>query len=318
MRERCFRVPNLPKRDIPGRGAISVGALCCTLFLPCLAGCPDLSQVQQFAKTSDGAESAVTLIAADFKGSCDRQNLYVLPPPPPAKPPPQPCVNGDDLGKLGNNLIAEQNILFEYIDTLGTLAGTDASGFEAEAPSLGTSFGNAGLSATQQDMANAVGTLAAQITKMATAAYREKKILEILKDADPAVQTLTKGLADQVAPPPAPAAATGTSYLELLGNEETLLKSYYEIPLAKDPDSLTAILVRNQDVAALDQLKAREEAAKAYRTLMIAIGQAHAKLLADSEKKGFNKDAVKKISKDLAQPVAEITGAITSLQKDLR
>ena len=100
--------------------------LICTLFLPFLGGCPDLSQVQQLAKTADSAKSSIANIAVDFKGSCDRQNLYVhLPPGPPrSEPPPQACITGEDLDKLGKNLVAEQSILLQYLDTLGTLEQT--------------------------------------------------------------------------------------------------------------------------------------------------------------------------------------------------
>jgi len=290
-----------------------------------MGGCPDLSQVQQLAKTADGAKSSITNIAADFKGSCDRQNLYVhLPPgPPPAVPPQQACITGDDLDKLGENLVVEQNILMQYIDTLGTLAGTDASGFEKTAPSLDSSFKNAGLSTNQQSMAKSAGTLAAQMTKFATAGYREKKILEILRDADPAVTALSSGLADQVATeadvtPGTAVPMAGTSYLQLLRNEEVVLNSYYQIPLAKDPNSSAGTLLNVQYHSALAELKARENAAIAYRKFMISIGQAHAKLLAGAQRGNFDKASVKKIAQDLAQPISDMIDAITTLQKDAR
>jgi hypothetical protein len=297
----------------------------CTLLLPLMGGCPDLSQVQQLAKTVDGAKSSITTIAADFKGSCDRQNLYVhLPPgPPPAVPPEQACITGEDLDKLGKNLVVEQNTLMQYIDTLGTLAGTDASGFEKTAPSLDLSFKNAGLSTTQQSMAKSAGTLAAQITKFATAGYREKEILEILKDADPAVAELSLGLADQVATeadliPGTSAPIGGTSYLELLRNEEVVLNSYYQIPLAKDPNSAAGTLLNIQYHSALAELKARENAAIAYRKLMISIEEAHANLLVGAQSGNFDKASVKKIAQDLAQPISDMINAITTLQKDAR
>lgn len=294
------------------------------LIAPFLVGCPDFSQVQQLAKTADGAKSSITALSSDFKGSCDRQNLYIhLPPgPPPSVPPPKACISGDDLDKLGTNLVAEQNILLQYLDTLGTLAGTDASGFEKAAPSLDTSFKNAGLSTTQQSIAKSAGTLAGAITKLATAGYREKKILEILKDSDPAVTQLSSGLADQVATSgdtTCDATPVGkTSYFQLLCNEEVLLKSYYEIPLAKDPNSSAGTLLDVQYHSALAQLNARKEAAIAYRKFMISIGQAHAKLLAGAQNGNFNKASVSRIAADLAQPISDIVDAITTLQKDGR
>jgi hypothetical protein len=302
--------------------------LFCILILPFLVACPDLTQVQQFAKTADAAKSTIPAITADFKATCVRQNLYVhLPPgPPPAVPPPKACINEDDLEKLGNNLLSEQNTLLQYIDALGTLAGTDASGFEKAAPGLDTSFKTAGLSSTQQAMAGAAGTLAANITKLATAGYRERRILEILKDADPAVTVLTTGLANQVATqsdlsppvPGAPPTGDGTSYFELLANEEGLLNSYYQIPLANDPNSPAGTLLNVQYHTALDQLSNRKDAAAAYRKLMLSIGQGHSKLLTGAQTGNFNAASVKKIAADLAQPISDMVNAISTLEKDAR
>jgi hypothetical protein len=302
--------------------------LICVLLVPFLTGCPDLSQVQQLAKTADAAKPGVAVIAADFKGSCDRQNLYVhLPPGPPPNPPPtKACLNGDDLQKLGDNLAVEQGILLQYLDTLGTLAGTDAAGFEKAAPSLNTSFKTAGFTTDQQQMAGSAGSLASDITKIATLSYRKQKILEILKDADPAVTHLTMGLADQVvaASDVTPGAVVasqaehGPSYFQLLSNEEDVLKSYYQIPLAKDPNSAAGTLLNVQYHNALDQLQARKAAAVAYRKLMISIGQAHSKLLAAAQNGNFDTASVKKLASELSQPVSDMVTAIAALQKDTR
>jgi len=120
-----------------------------------LAGCLDLDQVTALAKVADGAKTTLPVIAADFKGSCNRQNLYVhLPPgPPPVPPPPKACLSGDDLEKLGNNLIAEQNVLLDYFDALGKLASNTSSGFQKSVRSLSGSFKDAGLNTAQQAMA---------------------------------------------------------------------------------------------------------------------------------------------------------------------
>jgi hypothetical protein len=292
------------------------------LFLPPLTGCPDLSQVQEFAKLAESAKSPASEIVNDFKASCNRQNMYVHLPPPPAEMPPKPCISGDDLDKLGRNLLAEQNTLFTYIETLGKLASTEASGFEKIAPNLDTSFQDTNLSKAQQSMAKSVGTLVASMTNLMTFGYRKKKVLEILRDTDPAVTELSEGLANQVASKDdvscKPHSSSGTSYFQLLCNEELLLKSYYEIPLAKDPDSPAGILLRFKYYATLDQLQSRKEAAIAYRKLMLSIGEAHTELLAGAQTGNFDKSSVKKIAHDLAQPISDMRDAIATLKKDLR
>ncbi len=290
----------------------AIRSLAILLLLPMLPGCTDLNQVKELAKEADTAKPALIPIAADFKGSCDRANSYAGFPPPPAAF--LPCKNAADLEKLGKNILKEQSLLLDYFDALGTLADTDATGFEKAAPSLDTTFDSNALSATQLEMAKDAGTIAADITKLVTLRYREKKIAQLLWEAEPAVQRLTRGLANQVAPGSDLPAIT--SYLGLLSNEDIALKTYYEIPLTRDSSSPSALLLLNQYQKALAEQARRKDAAKSYRKLMLALGEAHTKLLHDSERNGFDKAAAKKLVQDLAGPAQEISEAIDSLRKD--
>lgn len=249
-----------------------------------LAGCVNLDQVTALDKVADGAKTTLPVIAADFKGSCDRQNLYVhLPPgPPPVSPPPKACINGDDFEKLGNNLITEQNVLLDYFDALGKLASSSATGFQKTVGTLSASFKDAGLSSAQQSMATSAGNLAQAISDMALQGYRKKKIGDIVGKADKDVTILANGLADQVAPA-AGVPPSATSYVSLLSNESTLIDTYYAVPLAKDPNSLAAILVNRQWQDDVSQLNARMNAAQAYRKLMVSLAAAHTKLATDTK-----------------------------------
>jgi hypothetical protein len=300
----------------PGRHALILASAMSLVFL---TGCPNLTQVQQLATTADGGKTGAATIAGDYSASCDRQNRLLK----------SSCSSGTEFAQIGTNLAAEQNILFAYFDTLGKLASADATGFETAAPKLNTSFQTAGLTTTQQAMAGAAGSLAADITKMVTLGYREKEILEILKSADGPVQTLTTGLANQVAPdvPDAytdhpcdfkPPAGTPPSYLTELCLEETSIHSYYDIPLAGEKDPGTAILLQAQYDNSYAQLRTREAAALAYRKLMLSLGTAHSKLLAAASKGNFNSDAVKAIAQALSGPMSDMASAINTLQKDAR
>jgi hypothetical protein len=293
-----------------------LGARAIFLLTVLLAGCVDLDQVTALAKVADGAKASLPVIAADFKGSCDRQNLYVhLPPgPPPVPPPPKACVNGDDFEKLGNNLITEQNVLLDYFDALGKLASSSSAGFQKSVGTLSASFKDAGLSAAQQTMATSAGNLAAAISDMALQGYRKKKIADIVGKADKDVTILANGLADQVAPA-AGTAVSATSYVSLLSNEGLLIDSYYAVPLAKDPNSLAAILVNRQWQDDVNQLNARMNAAQAYRKLMVSLAAAHWKLASDTKGGHFD---IKTLGKDLGPDVVQIEEAVAALQKDLR
>jgi hypothetical protein len=302
----------------PRRHALILASAMSLVFL---TGCPNLTQVQQLATTVDGGKVAAATIAGDYSASCDRQNQLLK----------SSCSSSNraEFAQIGTNLATEQDILFAYFDTLGKLASADATGFETAAPKLNTSFQTAGLTATQQAMAGAAGSLAADIAKIVTLGYREKEILEILKSADDPVQKLTNGLADQVAPnvPEAytdqpckfvPPAGTPPSYLTNLCNEDSNLHSYYDIPIASEKDAGTAILLQAQYDSALDQLHTRENSALAYRKLMLSLGTAHSKLLAAASKGNFDAAAVKEIAQALSGPMSDMANAVNTLQKDAR
>jgi hypothetical protein len=296
-------------------------ALLLTVLLA-LVGCPDLSQVQQLGQTAGAGKSSLNAIAADFKGSCDRQNGYIQLPPGDVAPPPLPCdaKTAENYRKIGDNLIKEQAVLIAYFDALGKLAGTTTSGFDGVAPNLDTSFGNAGFDATQQEMAKAGGTIADAITQLATAGYREKKISEILTGTNDAVQKATTAMANIVDPDPEPSTGGGqniASYMGILLNEDEMIRSYYEVPLKKEGSmsALGALFnLKYQD--AVQAQNQRKEAARAYRQYMLALGDAHNKLAANAGK--FEVDDVKKLSKELAKPFSDLAGAVRTLQKDAR
>ena len=94
-----------------------------------------------------------------------------------------------------------------------------------------------------------------------------------------------------------------------------MIDSYYAVPLAKDPNSLAAILVNRQWQDDVNQLNARMNAAQAYRKLMVSLAAAHWKLASDTKGGHFD---IKTLGKDLGPDVVQIEEAVAALQKDLR
>jgi len=290
--------------------------------LPFLLGCPDLSQVRQLGQTADAGKSSLDAIASDFQGSCERQNGYVQLPPGNVAPPPPPCdpQTAEDYRKLGGNLTKEQGVLIAYFDALSKLAGTTASGFDRMAPDLNTSFQNAGFNSTQQEMAKAGGTIAAAVTNLATSGYREKKLSEILTQTNDAVQKATTAMANLIDPDPEPKTGGGQnigSYMGILLNEDEQIRSYFDVPLKKE-GTMTVLgsLFNLKYQEALQAQNKRKEAARAYRKYMLALGAAHDKLALSAGK--FAVEDVKKLSKELAQPVSDLSTAVKTLQNDAR
>ena len=291
-----------------------------------LTGCPDLSEVQKLAQAADGGKDSARVVAYDFVGSCDRRNQMVdtLPGEPVILPCPAPL--REDEVHLAKNLVVEQDVLLDYFDALGKLSAADAVGFEKATTGLSTNFANAGFDATQQDMAQAAGKLAAAVTRLATLAYREKEIAAIITANDENVTKLANGLANQIATDKASLdpgycrshfAENPPSYFGELCNEEGVLSSFYEIPLAAEKDFAIRRLLQAQYAPAQTQLRSRKEAAIAYRTLMIQLAVTHHKLVVASQE-GFSKDSVQRLANELTDPLTDIVDAVKTLRKDAK
>lgn len=282
--------------------------VCCPSVL-FVAGCLKMDQITQLANTADQSKASLAAIAADLKGSCDRQNSYVPPVSPSNPSPTQPCTDGDDFVKLGTNLVAEQSVLLDYFDALGKLASSNTSGFTKSVGTIDTSFKSAGLSTAQQAMASSAGKLASAISDIFVQGYRSRKLFEIIKNTDQDVTTLANGLGNQVG------SASGPSYFSLLENEKAVMGSYYGIPLAREPNTLAAILVSRQYQGDLQQLQSREAAAESYQKMMKSLASAHSKLT--NATKGGHFD-IKQIAQDLGPDVQQIMQSVNALRKDIR
>lgn len=93
------------------------------------------------------------------------------------------------------------------------------------------------------------------------------------------------------------------------------MNSYYQIPLARDPHSLSAILVKRQYDNDLVQLEARENAARAYRQMMLSLASAHTKLTNDTKHGHFD---IKQIAQDLGPDVQQVGQSVIDLRNDMR
>jgi hypothetical protein len=272
-----------------------------------LVGCTNLDEVAALPKLAHGAKTALPLLAKDLKGSCDRQNFYSNPADNPTAVPS--CSLGDTYVKLGNNMISEQSILLAYFDALGKLAGGSTSGFSKSISGIDANLKVAGLETDQQKMASAAGKLAAAIAGMITDGYKRKKLAEIVKAANDDVAILANGLADQID------SDSRASYTQELGAEQTNLSTYYGIPIAQANDPLGKLNAYGDWQSAREKLQSRRDAAKAYRTLMISLRDAHAKLKDESANNHFDSKA---IAKALGPYLSDIESSIQDLQRDLR
>jgi len=273
-----------------------------------LAGCTNLDEVAALPKLADGAKTTLPILAKDLKGSCDRQNFYADPTDNPAAV--HPCSLGTAYAELGKNMISEQSILLAYFDAIGKLAGGSTSGFSKSVSGIDANLKVAGLNTDQQQMASSAGKLAAAIADMITDGYKRKKLGEIVRASNDDVATLTNGLADQID------SNSKASYTEELGAEETSLSTYYGVPIGQAAnDPLGKLRAYRDWQSAREKLKARRDAAKAYRQLMESLRDAHAKLKDESVNNHFD---AKAIAKALGPHLSDIEASIAEMQKDLR
>jgi hypothetical protein len=139
-----------------------------------------------------------------------------------------------------------------------------------------------------------------------------------IRNTNGAVKIATTGLANQVCPDPEPMAGGNiASYMGILQNEDNAISSFYDVIERKyGTDNPSGALLRLQHLAALADQDKRREAARAYRKYMLALQDAHTKLVNNTGT--FGKSDTANIAKELAQPLSDMADAINTLQKDAR
>ena len=117
---------------------------------------------------------------------------------------------------------------------------------------------------------------------------------------DPAIQQLTAALNDLIT----------KDYTILLGNEQTSLANYYELPMAgQKSQRLTLILVQRQYDSDSAVLAHRFASAHAYGEVMTNVAATHAHMAAEAH----SGVSMKKLAEELGPSVASLKDAVATL-----
>lgn len=138
--------------------------LCCAALLT--ISCVDLGEVTKFAAQSANAQSSLAALVADFRGTCERMNLFS---PPGGRP--QDCGKYDS---LSSGTFAAQDVLLKYINALGTLSSDKTITFDKDLKGLPDKLKGSGLDDKQ---VTAATTLASKLADAAINGYRRKKVM---------------------------------------------------------------------------------------------------------------------------------------------
>jgi hypothetical protein len=136
----------------------------------------------------------------------------------------------------------------------------------------------------------------------ATRGYREKQLDQLIKDNDPAIQSLTQALKKIIV----------GDYGIMLSNEEASLDGFYQGPMAaaQPNERLALILVQRQYADDKSALQSRKNRIASYGTTMDGLAALDAKLAQQATQKA----SLVEMGRQAAPIVESIQNAVSDLQ----
>jgi hypothetical protein len=239
--------------------------------------CTSPEAIAGFADASNKALTEGSSIFAGLHDSCIRRHTAVeriIPaflPEALAKAEPAEISASEKacagFARQGAALANESKVLGAYFQAMQQLASFDNSSVSTPtAAAAGNDAAAAQLSFSQID---SISRLSGLVTRAFTGRYRRSHLLEYLREADPHVAVVTRGLEDIV----------GKDYQGLLTEEQRNLNIQYQRVLDSSNDAVILLLNRayGDDIGAL---KHRRTAAEAFVEALEEIRQGHRKLAA--------------------------------------
>jgi hypothetical protein len=282
---------------------LSLRIVAATIFLLAFNGCVNQDDAAGLSKLSDEARVSLPRVSNDVAGTCARQNTLFDNTPTAERPATLKALDCKPYSQLATELAKDQNILLDYFDALGKLSSNEPpvydSSIDANVTTIST---NSALSASAVTAATNAESLLKALADAATRGYREKQIDKILRDNDPAVQSLTQSLKKII---------TG-DYALMLSNEESTDDNFYQGPMAAalPNERLALILVQRQYADDKTALQSHKDAAAAYGKVMDGLGTLHAKLAQEAGQKA----SLVEIGKQVAPIVESLKTSLSDLK----
>jgi hypothetical protein len=305
------------------------GLVLVTFFL--VAGCANLQAIRQFAQSSTDAET-YKAIANDYAAVPEQEKYYSM-----AKFHAYWDQQKKQRGAQVKDLLAIQKVIAEYMKALGELAADDLVSYDKSIDSLA-----AGLKATKaldDTEIKAFGAITKLLARAAADGYRQKKLNEVITEANAPLQTLISAQIKFV-----------NLYIKSIGAEKKSIDRYYgDVILAalhenllksKGPDRAVIatkikalnnhygdiimqeikdptqqgilILIRDDMQQKLDAMAKKQENAQNYIGILKTIGDGHQKLF--DERYNLKSPVLLATIKSYASQINDMMNAVKALK----
>jgi hypothetical protein len=245
------------------RAAVALLAISLASFPVCY-GCANLTGIREFAKTSAEA-AAFQGITQDFVTTLERREALVKPPG--AAPIAQETLK--ERKDLKKRLDAAQHVLVNYMKALEALSSDDLIVYNMEVDALGKSLDDAKI-ASKKEMSTYKAAVNL-IVKISADAYRQRKLKEIIPDADPYIGqaiTLMKEIITD-------------DYLLSISNEEDQIDLFFDKihadAIARNVSGLS-MLARISSLELRDNVQVKKQAAEKYLEILDKILEGHRRM----------------------------------------
>lgn len=287
----------MPPRRLPLR------IVAAAFFFASLNGCVNLDDAAGLSKLSDEARIALPRVSNDVASTCIRQNTLFENTPPLERPPAQQAQDCKPYQEIADHLAKDEYVLADYFDALGKLASNEPMSYDATIDANVTATGaNSALSANTIAAGNDAQNILKSLADAFTKGYREKQLGLLIRQNDPAIQSLTQSLKKVIT----------VDYALLLSNEELSLDIFYKGPMAsaQPNEHLALILVQRQYAHDKTALQSRKENIAAYGKIMDDIAALHAKLKQEADKKA----SIAEICKQVGPIAQSLKTALSDIQ----
>jgi hypothetical protein len=276
----------------------SVAVLCLVLN-----GCVSADDAAELSKLSDEARVALPKVSDDVGAVCVRENTLIENTPQAERPAPGKIFDCTPYKDVAEHLAKDQSVLIAYFDALGKLSANKPLGYDAVIDKNVTASSTyKALSAETISAGNDAQSILKSLADAATSGYREKQLAKLIDANDAAVQSLTRALKKVV---------TG-DYAILLSNEEAQLDAFYQGPMAaaQPNERLALILVQRQYAQDKAALQSRRDDMAAYGKVMDGLGDLHAKLKREVDKRA----GMVEVAKEVGPIVESLKTALAGIQ----
>jgi hypothetical protein len=273
-------------------------------FLFALNGCVNMDDAAGLSTLSNDARTALPKVSNDIAGTCERQNTLFDNTPEKERPKDSKALDCKPYQALASQVAKDQNILLDYFDALGKLSSNKPLGYDAAIDTDVTDTSAiSSVSTHAVTAANDAQSILKALADAATKGYREKQLDQLIKDNDPAVQSLTQALKKIIV----------GDYGIMLSNEESSLDGFYQGPMdaaqSQSNERLALILVQRQYANDKSALQSRKDNVASYGKTMDGLAALDAKLA----KEATQKASLVEMGKQAAPIVESIKNAVSDL-----